>query len=294
MQKPALFIASSVEGLSVADAVNLVLDRDTQNTLWRQGTFKLGSDGLGDLVKKSSVVDFAVFIFTPDDLLTIRDKQQPVARDNVIFELGLFIGAIGKDRCYVIKPRGVDMHIPSDLLGITTADYEPNRPDGDLVSALNAPCKQVKDRIAELGLTRRSPIIATPAHNLPNPPKYELNHVDLAFLAQCVQSYVAFPTGSSFQNIRQQTELKAQPEYLVSLSAVKLSKLGYVEKFVETEHMDGYDYFAYRATDDGIDVFLSKEAEYAGLLAKLTPQRSVPPPPRSKSGFDDMDDEIPF
>lgn len=293
MQKPALFIASSVEGLSVADAVNLVLDHDTQNTLWRTGTFKLGSSGLTDLVKKSSVVDFAVFIFTPDDLLTIRDKQHFVARDNVVFELGLFIGSLGIDRCYVIKPRGIDMHIPSDLLGITTADYEPNRTDGDVASALNAACKLIKDRVNELGVTRRSPTIATPGKNVPNPAQFNLKEIDLAFLAQCVQSYVSSPSGMAFQYIRNEGELKKQPEYLVSLSAVKLTKLGYVEKLVEHDDRDGYDYYAYRATDDGIDVFLSHEAEYSAILSTPTIKKLRPSKP-TKSGFDDMDDDIPF
>eukprot|EP01041_Mallomonas_annulata_P031142 gene31142-53399_t len=92
-------------------------------TIWRNGTFKLGSDGLGDLIKKSSAVDFAVFVFTPDDITTMRNKEVIVARDNVVFELGLFIGALGKDRCYVVKPRGIEMHLPSDVAGVTTADY---------------------------------------------------------------------------------------------------------------------------------------------------------------------------
>lgn len=155
MNKPSLFIASSVEGLTVADAINLNLDHDTQNTLWRSGTFKLGSNSLNDLTSKSSAVDFAVFVFTPDDLATIRKKEEYIARDNVVFELGLFIGSLGRDRCYVVKPRGIEMHLPSDLLGITTADYVPNRTDGDMASALNAACKQIKDRVHELGPIRR-------------------------------------------------------------------------------------------------------------------------------------------
>lgn len=58
MEKPAVFIASSVEGLVVADAINVNLDHDAHCTIWRNGTFRLGSDGLGDLIRKSSAVDF--------------------------------------------------------------------------------------------------------------------------------------------------------------------------------------------------------------------------------------------
>ncbi|CAE6846054.1 hypothetical protein R75461_07245 [Paraburkholderia nemoris] len=51
MPKPQVFIASSVEGLPVADAINANLDHDTYPTLWRTGTFRLGSNALDDLVE---------------------------------------------------------------------------------------------------------------------------------------------------------------------------------------------------------------------------------------------------
>jgi hypothetical protein len=302
MQKPTLFIASSVEGLSVADAVNANLDHDIQCTLWRNGTFKLGSGSLTDLITKSSAVDFAVFVFTPDDLTTIRNKEVATARDNVVFELGLFIGAIGMDRCYIVKPRGVDMHLPSDLLGITTADYAADRSDNDIASALNAACTKIKARVAELGPLRRVPFVAPGATDkrVANPPDYKLQPIDLQFLAQCVQSHVSAPYGRPYNWIENQ--IKGEPDYKVSLSAVKLMRLGYIEKSVETNSNQDDEYFAYRATEDGLDVFVKHESEYAALYIQPSrgygsAPRSAPrpaPPPNSKSGFDDMDDDIPF
>lgn len=144
MRKHRLFIASSAESLSVAEAVNVNLDYDFEVTLWKNGTFKLSSTTINDLVKKSSAVDFALFVFTPDDISWIRDKKELVVRDNVLFELGLFVGAIGKDRSFIIKPRGIELHLPSDLLGLNPADYESNRTDGDLVSATNRACSLIK------------------------------------------------------------------------------------------------------------------------------------------------------
>ncbi len=303
MEKPALFIASSVEGLSVANAINENLDRDVHCTIWQHGTFKLGSDGLGDLIRKSSAVDFAVFAFTPDDVTTMRHKEVAVARDNVVFELGLFIGAIGKERCYVIKPRNVDMHLPSDLAGVTTADYYTDRPDGDLGSALNVACTQVRRRIKELGTLPRTlgEEGRKPGQHMSNPPDYKLNGVDLEFLAQCVQSHVAYPTGLAYGLISGRIN---QPEYSISLAAVKLTRLGYIEKAIEEDDRDGGQYFAYRATEDGLDVFLKNEGEYAELrldaLARNRTARRAPPPPRvappstRSGGFDDMDKDIPF
>jgi predicted nucleotide-binding protein len=46
--------------------------------------------------------DFAILVLTPDDLTQSRGKQQPSPRDNVVFELGLFIGALGRDRVFMV------------------------------------------------------------------------------------------------------------------------------------------------------------------------------------------------
>lgn len=296
MDKASLFIASSVEGLSVAEAINLNLDHDAHTTLWRTGTFQLGSGALDDLVKKSSTVDFAVFVFTPDDVSTIRKQEAVIARDNVVFELGLFIGALGKDRCYVVRPRGVEMHLPSDLLGVTTADYEANRPDNDIASALNSACKLIKDRIRELGAIERSPFskAGSPARHTANPPDYKLQDADLLFLAQCVKSHVASPDGLSFWSI--ENVLKGKSQHALFMSAIKLLRLGYVEKTIETGYEDNSEHFVYRSTDDGLDVFLKYESRYAEFRrpsSTLQSMRSYAAAKKTTDGFDDMDDKIP-
>jgi len=294
--KPTLFIASSVEGLGIADAINANLEHDAHCTIWRAGTFKLSSQSVDDLVKKSSAIDFAVFAFTPDDVSKIRSREEVVARDNVVFELGLFIGAIGKDRCYIVKPRDVDMHLPSDLLGMNVADYATDRPDADISSALNYACKQVKDRIVELGAIARLPFIKPDGatHHIANPPDYKLQDVDLRFLAECVKSQVSTPAGQSFYSISNQLH---NSDHELMLSAIKLDRLGYVEKSVENEHQGAGEYYAFRATDDGMDIFLKNE-ERIVELSRPAPRRGsgypIVPSVAKSRGFDDMDDDIPF
>lgn len=148
-RKPRIFIGSSVESLPIADAINFNLDHHYEVTIWRNGTFTLSDYTLDAVIEKAESVDYAIFIFSPDDLAIIRKEEQKVVRDNVIFELGLFIGTLGKERCFVVKPRNVDLHLPTDLLGLTTADYETSRSDNDLASALNYACSQVKYAIAK-------------------------------------------------------------------------------------------------------------------------------------------------
>jgi Predicted nucleotide-binding protein containing TIR-like domain len=290
--KPSVFIASSVEGLRIADAINANLEHDAHCTIWRAGTFKLSSQTVDDLVKKSSAIDFAVFVFTPDDVATIRKHEEPIARDNVVFEMGLFVGAIGKDRCYVVKPRGVQMHLPSDLLGMNPADYAVDRPDGDVESALNYACKLIKDRIRELGAIDRSPFAksSNPAKHVANPPDYSLQDVDLMFLAECVTRSVSSPVGCSFAGIC--SALAGCREHALAISAIKLERLGYVAKSIEQGYNCDYDHFAFAATEDGLDTFLKNESRV--LEMRRPSARAKGAAKKQTSGFDDMDDDIPF
>lgn len=293
--KPSVFIASSVEGLRIADAINANLEHDAHCTIWRGGTFKLSSQTVDDLVKKSSTIDFAVFVFTPDDVATIRKHEEAIARDNVVFEMGLFIGAIGKERCYIVKPRGIQMHLPSDLLGMSPADYAVDRPDGDLESALNYACKLIKDRIRELGTIERSPFARTsnsPRH-VANPPNYQLQDADLMFLAECVKSQVSNPVGRSFDEIER--SLPRHSDHTLAISAIKLERLGYAAKSIEQGYNGEYEYFAFSATEDGLDAFLKHEARITEIhepATDTTTRRGIAKKP--SSGFDDMDDDIPF
>jgi predicted nucleotide-binding protein len=68
-------------------------------------------------------------------------------RDNVIFELGLFLGRLGPGRTFMVRPRGVDLLLPTDLLGVEAADYDPD--DDDLPSALGTAAYRIKRAIAQ-------------------------------------------------------------------------------------------------------------------------------------------------
>ena len=48
---------------------------------------------------------FAIVLFTPDDIIELRNEIMYCSRDNVWFEYGLFVGAIDKSRVFAICPR---------------------------------------------------------------------------------------------------------------------------------------------------------------------------------------------
>ncbi|WP_320151030.1 nucleotide-binding protein [uncultured Tolumonas sp.] len=157
MTKPRLFIGSSSESYDVASACNACMDRKVEVTLWDK-IFEPGGNTLSSLLNKATNVDFALFIFNPEDITMMRNNSKPVIRDNVLFELGLFIGAIGKERCFILAPRDADFHMPTDLLGINRHDYDPSRTDNDLESAVNAACTRFINQINKLGNFKRQSI----------------------------------------------------------------------------------------------------------------------------------------
>lgn len=276
MRKPRLFIASSAESLSIAEAVNVNLDHDFEVTIWKNGTFKLSSSTIDDLVEKSSIVDFALFIFAPDDISTIRNRNEHVVRDNVIFEMGLFVGAIGKSRSFILKPRNVDMHLPTDLLGVTPVDFDANRSDGDLVSATNRACSLIKSEVERLGLINHVSL-SDSRTIIANPMSYELQLQDYKVLAACLQSHVANPIGLAFHQLY--NGLREVDEAIFPISLIKLERMGLISKSVEVDTQDGYDFYAYSITELGVDELLKNEEAFL---------------PRKYRSIDRLDDDIPF
>lgn len=274
MTKPKIFIGSSVESLRIAEAANVNLDHHFEVTIWRAGTFKLSSTTIDDLVTKASAVDFALFVFSPDDLATIRQTAEHVTRDNVVFELGLFIGSIGKERCFVLKPRGQELHLPTDLLGLNLADFEAVRTDGDMESATSAACTEIRKQSDELGIIRHATLPKSLKFKS-NPPKYNLVATDYEFLSACLESHTSMPGGLQFHVIS--NSLRSISSKLLRIAAVKLERLNLIEKSIQTDDRDGYDYFSYSITEQGIDELLAN-----------TEHLSAGPKP----GFDD--DNIPF
>ena len=143
--KPKMFIGSSVEGLPLANAIQENLDYDADITVWNQGIFELSANTLSELERIVKTCHFAVFVFTPDDIIFSRKKQASTARDNVIFETGLFIGCLGSTKVYMLKPRNVDLKLPSDLLGISIGTYNADR--AEVSAAVGAFCTNVRNMI---------------------------------------------------------------------------------------------------------------------------------------------------
>jgi CRP/FNR family cyclic AMP-dependent transcriptional regulator len=148
---PKLFVISSKEALEIARTIRSSLENDVFSTVWDQGVFFAGGYSLEALEQAVSESDFALAIAEPDDIVESRGSRQPTLRDNVLFELGLFMGKLGRHRALLIHPRIDDLKLPSDLQGLTLLQYRPGDPN-DLPVRLKPACDQLRTIIGSLGV----------------------------------------------------------------------------------------------------------------------------------------------
>ena len=124
MNKPRIFLGSSGEQAKLLRAIARGLSEVADVEPWTT-TFNPGRSTLDRLVELSQEVDFAAFVFAQDDWTTTDASQsgQASPRDNVVFEAGLFGGALGIRRTFILHAHG--SKLPSDLLGLTSVRYDP-------------------------------------------------------------------------------------------------------------------------------------------------------------------------
>lgn len=279
MRKPRIFIASSAESLDVADAFNVNLDHQAEVTVWKHG-FTLSQSTIESLVQMADTVDFAIFIFTPDDVAQIREKESQVTRDNVVYELGLFTGTLGKDRCFIVKPRDTDLHLPSDLLGLTAADYDGNRSDRNLEAAVNHPSVLIKKRVAELGLVSQDLDVQKKVRRKVGY-KYKVGKTEHLILTKILESYARSPEGVAAYAVF--NEISGVSDGHLSLALIKLERLGYLDKSIVED--GNYEYYGFSITADGIDYLLENEDSLPNMDTDSRP---------TQTPVDDFDDDIPF
>jgi hypothetical protein len=119
--KPSVFVGSSSEALPLAKAIQTELGQQFQADLWSESLFELGEDTLSNLLLFVQCYDFAVLVLTDDDITKSRRHTAASPRDNVVFELGMFMGALGRRRTFpvIAQTSAGPPKLPSDLVGNT-------------------------------------------------------------------------------------------------------------------------------------------------------------------------------
>ena len=127
MDKPRIFLGSSGKQEKLLQALARGLEDVADVNPWTT-SFNPGTTTLERLVELTREVDFAAFVFARDDWTTpdspaVPDTEpgQASPRDNVVFEAGLFGGALGMRRTFILHAS--DAKLPTDLLGLTSIRY---------------------------------------------------------------------------------------------------------------------------------------------------------------------------
>ena len=127
MDKPRIFLGSSAKQEKLLQALTRGLEDVAHVEPWTT-SFDPGTTALERLLELTHEVDFAAFVFARDDWTTNSPPASDPAgpgqaspRDNVVFEAGLFGGALGMRRTFILHASG--SKLPSDLLGLTTVRY---------------------------------------------------------------------------------------------------------------------------------------------------------------------------
>ncbi len=148
--RPVIFIGSATESLGVAREIQSSLRFDDYVVrLWTDGVFGASSFPIDDLQQQVRTSDFGVLVLRGEDKTISRGLEVDAPRDNTIFELGLFMGALERHRTFLVSPRGVDIKIPSDLLGLTALQYNPDA--SDLTSRIAPVCNDLRKIVNRLG-----------------------------------------------------------------------------------------------------------------------------------------------
>lgn len=151
-EKPKIFIGSSAESLDVVREMRSGFYHDDfEVTSWNQGgVFGVSRYPVEDLLDQVKSADFAILVLGADDKVISRKQDFEAPRDNVIFELGLFIGHLGRDRVFIASPKGVDIKIPSDLIGLSCVNYKISK-DKESIDVLKG-VHDMRKKIKKIGV----------------------------------------------------------------------------------------------------------------------------------------------
>jgi hypothetical protein len=160
ISKPTLFIGSSSESKALMREIQTIMSEHCDVKPWDKDIFHVGGTTLESLRREVLLSDFALLILYPDDQIIKRDEGGYTTRDNILFELGLFMGVLGPKRAFwllVTDKRGgmsKEVLIPSDIepltrLNIQWLDENTFEPDLQIIcDAIKAAIEREENQLA--------------------------------------------------------------------------------------------------------------------------------------------------
>lgn len=155
-RKSKVFVGSSSEGKNTAEIFCDMLRKVATVVLWIDAPqFRATYSNMDSLLQATQEYDYGFFVFTPDDRIVSRGTEGSMGRDNVLFEFGLFLGALSKDRVFAVTQDAVTeeekLKIPTDLWGINLPRFQKQKTIEDLKSAADSVTLEIRRQIDKLG-----------------------------------------------------------------------------------------------------------------------------------------------
>jgi len=143
-QKPKIFIGSSSAGYAVAEKVKTGLSKGNDCYLWQDpGVWEVNKSTFDNLLRIANYFDFGVFVATSDDLTLLNNDTLVIEpRDNVILEMALFLGTLGRNKSFLLVEDGIKL--PSDFSGIYMPRFTAGKDD-----TIEKACGEFADKIEE-------------------------------------------------------------------------------------------------------------------------------------------------
>lgn len=114
-KKHHIFLAYSSKARATANDVNAFVTSQGVSVRNWELDFAAGGTILSELLEATQHCIGAIVLLTKDDELVQGGEHQAAPRDNVIFEMGMFMEAKGRERVLVIRESGTKM--PADIGG---------------------------------------------------------------------------------------------------------------------------------------------------------------------------------
>lgn len=146
MEQSRIFIASSERAHTFAKMIRTSVNDDEHYSAetWKDALSSSGAQSKIEALEAwVKIYDYAIIIFTKADLLSKEAGNDSRSRDDCVFEAGLFMALLGRQRCMLLSSVETS-DLPSDLGGITLMRFK--EPD-DLANYDK--CRQAVDAAAE-------------------------------------------------------------------------------------------------------------------------------------------------
>lgn len=219
----------------------------------------------------------------------IRDAQvclADITRDNpnVWFELGFAI-ACKKQVVLVCSDERTAQHFPFDVQHRAIIKYATKSPSdySALGSGITSKLKAYLENVEALQAASEAPLLVQ---------SNGLDHQEVMALATVAQSLDHPDDHTAVGYVRREMESRGYTKLATTIALRSLVQKGLIYGEIRADYNSDENYYGYQLTNDGWKWMLEHRESFVLVrsVARVTP----PPPKKPASGFEDMDDDIPF